>query len=102
MFFLLKLRDIGKTRQNAARLATEFPRTNAKATILVEPLDTNLMRTVRPALTLMLAAAAFLDANLPEEAAGCFDALDWKLAQPNADFDQARKAPMSPCLDCGH
>lgn len=44
----------------AAGLATEFPRTNSNAAVLVEPLDTNLMRTVRPALVLMLGAAVLV------------------------------------------
>jgi putative ABC transport system permease protein len=42
------------------RLATEHPRTNTSTSVGVEPLQTFLMRTVRPALRVMLAAAALV------------------------------------------
>ena len=41
----------------SARLGREQPRTNASTTVGVEPLQTFLMRTVRPALFVMLGAA---------------------------------------------
>lgn len=44
----------------SSRLANDYPLTNASATTLVEPLETNLMRTVRPALVMMLAAAVLV------------------------------------------
>jgi putative ABC transport system permease protein len=55
----------GASRQSAQaeldtisrRLAQEQPRTNASTTVGLEPLQTALMRTVRPALAVMLAAA---------------------------------------------
>ena len=62
-----RLRD-GVTREQAqheldvisARLAKEYPRTNATTTVGVEPLETNLTRTVRPALVVMLGAVALV------------------------------------------
>jgi putative ABC transport system permease protein len=58
----------GVTRETAqremdvitARLATQHARTNARAATVIEPLETNLMRTVRPALTMMLGAAVLV------------------------------------------
>jgi putative ABC transport system permease protein len=44
----------------SARLARDQPRTNAATTAGVEPLETALMRAVRPALTIMLGAAALV------------------------------------------
>jgi putative ABC transport system permease protein len=52
----------GVTREQAqaeldaisAQLAQEWPRTNATTTVAVEPLETHLMRTVRPALSIMI------------------------------------------------
>jgi hypothetical protein len=49
----------------------------------------------------MLAAAAFLDADLPDESARCFDALDWRLAIPNPEIDNftIRLAHVSSTLE---
>ena len=44
----------------SARLAKEYPRTNATTTVGVEPLETHLTRSVRPALIVMLVAAALV------------------------------------------
>jgi putative ABC transport system permease protein len=62
-----RLRD-GVTRDQAqreldlisARLAKEHPRTNATTTVGVEPLETNLTRSVRPALVVMLGAVGLV------------------------------------------
>jgi putative ABC transport system permease protein len=62
-----RLRD-GVTREQAqheldvisARLAKDHPRTNATTTVGVEPLETNLMRSVRPALVVMLIAVVLV------------------------------------------
>jgi putative ABC transport system permease protein len=44
----------------SARLAKLYPRTNATTTVGVEPLETHLTRSVRPALTVMLGAVALV------------------------------------------
>lgn len=44
----------------AARLAVEHPRTNAQTSVTVVPLETVVSRSVRPALTLLLGAAALV------------------------------------------
>ncbi len=64
---IARLKD-GVTREQAqhemdlisARLAKEHPRTNATTTVGVEPLETNLMRSVRPALLVMLGAVVLV------------------------------------------
>ena len=51
-------RDQAQAEMDAisAQLAKEQPRTNASTTAAVDPLDTHLTRTVRPALSLMIVA----------------------------------------------
>lgn len=44
----------------AARAAVDNPRTNAKTTVIVAPLETIVTRTMRPSLTLLSAAAMFV------------------------------------------
>ena len=44
----------------SARLAKEYPRTNATTTVGVEPLETHMTRSVRPALIVMLVAAGLV------------------------------------------
>ena len=66
-----------------------------------EPHDSSNVDRAGRANALLLAAASFLDADLPEPAAGCFNALGWKLAEPNPELDifTVRLATVSSTLE---
>lgn len=66
-----------------------------------EPEGADAGSRVARANALMLAAASFLDADLPLQAARCFDRLDWKLSEPNPDLDTftVRLASVSSTLE---
>ncbi|HYE71124.1 MAG TPA: CHAT domain-containing protein [Aquabacterium sp.] len=66
-----------------------------------EPQGSSNVDRAERANGLLLAAASFLDADLPEQAARCFDALDWKLAEPNPELDTftVRLATVSSSLE---
>jgi len=55
-------REVAQAEMDAisARLGQAEPRTNARTTVGVEPLETHLMRTVRPALWVMLGAVVLV------------------------------------------
>lgn len=65
------------------------------------PEDSDAKDRVTRANSLMLAAAAFLDADLPGAAGRSFDAIDWKLAEPNPELETftVRLANVSSTLE---
>ena len=66
-----------------------------------EPQHSSAAERAERTNALMLAAASFLDANLPQQAAYCFESLDWKLAETNLELDTftLRLATVSSTLE---